>query len=124
MSHHLADKSQAYRIVLSQLAATLLIAFLLLFWDRVFAYSGFAGGMIAALANGAFAFRVFVPYQAQQPGRLLARFYGGELLKLVITGLLFAAVILWLKPLSVGALFGVYFIVTMMPMFISHYFFS
>ena len=116
---HLADKHQAYRTILAQLAMTLIAAlFLQLVAGKVFAYSGLAGGMIATLANALFAFRIFVRYTAQEPGKLLARFYGAEILKLVLTGLLFAGVILWIKPLSVGALFGVFLLVQMAPMVI------
>lgn len=113
---HLADKRQAYRTVLAQLVTTLTAALLL--WmvaGGVYAYSGLAGGLIATLGNIFFAFRIFVRYTAQEPGRLLARFYGAEILKLVLTGLLFAGVILWIKPLSVGALFGIFLLVQVMP---------
>jgi ATP synthase protein I len=116
---HLADKRQAYRTILVQLVATLTAALLLLVVaGGVFAYSGLAGGVIATLAIALFAYRIFVRYTAQEPGKLLARFYGAEILKLVLTGLLFAGVILWIKPLSVGALFGVFLLVQMMPIVI------
>jgi ATP synthase protein I len=122
MSIHLAEKGQAYRIILLQLAVALIAGLILLVFGWSQAYSGFIGGVIAALANGVFAYRVFAHYQAQEPGKLLARFYGGELLKLVVTGLLFAAAVLWLDALSMGALLGTYLLVAMMPMFISHFF--
>ncbi|WP_428606557.1 ATP synthase subunit I [Sedimenticola sp.] len=113
---HLADKRQAYRTVLAQLVTTLTAALLLLMVaGGVYAYSGLAGGLIATLANAFFALRIFVRYAAQEPGKLLARFYGAEILKLVLTGLLFAGVILWIKPLSVGALFGIFLLVQLMP---------
>ncbi|MCG8426959.1 MAG: ATP synthase subunit I [Chromatiales bacterium] len=119
---HLGDKSQAKRIILSQLAMTLIAALALLFVGWITAYSGFVGGIIATIANGVFAFKVFAPYQAQKPGKLLARFYSGELLKLAVTGLLFAAAVLWVEPLSIGAVVGVYLFVAIVPMFISHFF--
>ena len=122
MSMHLADKSQAYRIIQLQLAMSLITALILLVLGWIHAYSGLVGGLIATLANGVFAFKVFGHYQAQEPGKLLAQFYSGELLKLVVAGLLFAAAVLWLEPLSVGALLGIYLLVAMMPMFISHFF--
>lgn len=114
---HLADKRQAYRTVLAQLVTSLTAALLLLMVaGGVYAYSGLAGGLIATLGNVLFAYRIFVRYTAQEPGRLLARFYGAEILKLVLTGLLFAGVILWIKPLSVGALLGIFLLVQLMPM--------
>jgi ATP synthase protein I len=113
---HLADKRQAYRTLLAQLVTTLTAALLLLMVaGSVYAYSGLAGGLIATLTNAFFAYRIFVRYSAQEPGRLLARFYGAEILKLVLTGLLFAGVILWIKPLSVGALFGIFLLVQLVP---------
>ena len=116
---HLADKRQAYRTILGQLVTTLIAALLLqLAAGKVYALSGLAGGSIATLANALFAYRIFVRYSAQAPGKLLARFYGAEILKLVLTGLLFAGVILWIKPLSVGALFGIFLLVQMVPIVI------
>ncbi len=112
----LTDKRQAYRTLLAQLVTALMAALILfIVADYVLAYSGLAGGLIATAANGFFAYRVFVRYTAQEPGRLLARFYGAEILKLALAGLLFAGVILWIKPLSVGALFGVFLLVQIMP---------
>jgi ATP synthase protein I len=104
--------------VLAQLLVALVVAFALLAVGKVPAYSGLAGGLIAFLANAFFAKRIFIHYRAQEPGKLLARFYGAELLKLVLTGLLFAGVILWIEPLSVGALFGVFLLVQMVPMLV------
>lgn len=116
---HLADKRQAYRTILAQLVAASTAGLLLLVVaGDVFAYSGLAGGLIATLANTLFAYRIFVHYSAQEPGKLLARFYGTEILKLVLTGLLFAGVILWIKPLSVGALLGVFLLVQILPIVI------
>ena len=115
----LTDKRQAYRTLLAQLVTTLAAALILLIAaDHVLAYSGLAGGLIATTANAFFAYRVFVRYTAQEPGKLLARFYGAELLKLVLAGLLFAGAILWIKPLSVGALFGAFLLVQIMPIVI------
>jgi ATP synthase protein I len=118
----LTDKSLAYRVILVQLVFTLLASALLLIIGWVHAYSGLAGGIIAVLATAFLTSRLFVRYRAQSPATLVARFYGAELQKLVLTGLLFAATILWLKPLSVGALFGVYLLVQIVPMLVSHLF--
>lgn len=118
----LSKNNLANRTVLAQLLVTLVAAIALLVVGTIHAYSGLAGGMIAAVANAFFAKRIFVHYRAQEPGKLLARFYGAELLKLVLTGLLFAGVILWIKPLSVGALFGVFLLVQMVPMLVTQLF--
>lgn len=108
-------------MVLGQLSATLVAALLLLALGRVHAWSGLLGGLIASLGSGVLALRVFVRYRAQEPARLLARFYRAELYKLVLTGFLFAGVIIWVKPLSAGALFGVYLLVQLVPLLVSHF---
>ena len=118
---HLANKSQAYRIILGQLAATLLAALVLLALGPVHAWSGLLGGVIATLANAIFAARVFARYRAQEAAELLGRIYRAELQKLVLTGFLFAGVIIWVEPLSAGALFGVYLLVQLVPLLVSHF---
>ncbi|MES9906055.1 MAG: ATP synthase subunit I [Sedimenticola sp.] len=117
----LRDKRQAVRVVAIQFAVAAAISTLLLFfagWED--AYSGFAGGVIALLGNAWFAFRVFVNYRAQEPGKLVARFYIAELQKLVVTAVLFAAAVIWITPLSAGALFGVFLLVQFVPMLAAH----
>ncbi len=115
----LADKRDAYRTVIAQLSVGIIAAVLLLALGWVHAYSGFAGGAIAALTNLFFAKKMFVHYTAQEPGKLLAKFYAAEISKLILAGLLFAGVILWIKPLSVGALFGIFLLVQMVPVFVA-----
>lgn len=113
----LADKSQTLRVGAVQLAATTAAsALLLIFFGSTHAYSGFAGGAIAVAGSAWFSLRVFVHYRAQEPGRLLARFYRGELEKLLVTALLFAGAIVLIDPLSAGALFGVFLLVQFVPM--------
>ena len=117
----LANRSQAYWIVLGQLAASLLAALILLAIDWIHAYSGLVGGLIAALANGVFALRVFVRYRAQEPEKLLGRFYGAEFQKLIMTAFLFAGAIVWISPVSAVALFGVYLLVQLVPILVLHF---
>ena len=112
----LANASQAYRLISAQLVTTLIAALLLILFGWVHVWSGLIGGLIATLTNAVFAARVFVRYRAQEPARLLGRFYGAELIKLVLTALLFAGVFIWLEPLSPGALFGVFLLVQITPM--------
>ena len=116
----LANSSQAYRLISAQLVTTLISALLLIFLGWVHVWSGLVGGMIATLTNAVFAARVFVRYRAQDPTRLLGRFYGAELIKLALTALLFAGVFIWLEPLSPGALFGVFLLVQITPMLVVH----
>ena len=115
-------RSQAFQIIIGQLLVTLLAAILLLPAGMEHALSGLIGGIIATLANAVFAMAIFVHYQADAPGKLIGRFYSAELLKLLLIGFLFAATFFLIKPLSVGALFGIFFLVQMTPIAIAHFF--
>jgi len=108
-------KRRVKRLVSMQFFVALILALGLLLVDPVYAYSSLAGGLIAAVANAAFARRVFADYRAQEPQLLLMRLYGAELLKLVLVGVLFAGVYLWIEPLSPGALLGAFLIVYLVP---------
>ncbi len=111
----LTSKHQALRILLVQGAASVAAALVLAFVDATHAWSALAGGLIATLGNAFFMIRVFVPYRAQEPARLLGAFYGAELQKLVLIAALFAGVLFWLHPLSPMALFGTFLLVQLVP---------
>ena len=117
---NLASARQAWRLVSFQLVISLVASLVLIVPGWVHAWSGLIGGLIAAAANAFFVLRVFAHYRAQDPGKLLGRFYGAEFQKLLLTGVLFAAAILWVKPLSAGALFGVFLLVQLSPVLIAH----
>ncbi len=110
---------QAKKIVLSQLGATAALSVLVLPFGWVYTTSVSLGGLIAALANGYFATRIFRPYRAQRPEKLLFSFYGAEIKKLLLTGLMFLGAIFWIDPLSIGALFGGYLIIQLVPALVS-----
>lgn len=117
---NLASARQAWRLVSFQLTISLVASLILIIPGWLHAWSGLIGGFIATAANAYFALRVFAHYRAQDPAKLLGRFYGAEFQKLLLTGLLFAAAILWVKPLSAGALFGVFLLVQLSPVLIAH----
>jgi len=103
-------------LVLGQFAASVLIGGgLLAAAGPVQAYSALVGGLTAAVANGFLASRVFADYRAQDPQRLLLRWYGAELMKLALVGALLAAAFVWIEPLSVGALFGAFLVIHLIP---------
>jgi len=112
---NLTSRHQAAKIVLWQVAVTLVAALLLAAVGQVHAWSGLAGGLVATLGNTLFMLRVFVPYRAQQPGKLLGAFYRAELQKIILIAILFAAAIVWLQPISPAALFGVFLLVQVIP---------
>ena len=82
--------------------------------------SALIGGGASLLGNILFAFWVFAPYKAQKPGGLLGRFYLAEIAKLLTIGLVFAAAIVWLKPLNAVALFGSFFVVQVLSPLLVH----
>jgi len=115
----ITNKSQACKAVLAQLVMTLLISAVLAVVAMHHAYSALAGGLIASSANAFFSFWVFSHYRAQHPNKLVARLYGAEIAKLILVGVLFAAAVQLIDPLSGGALFGAFLLVYLMPGFMS-----
>ena len=111
----LTSKHQALRIVLAQLATSVAAALALVFLGTTEAWSGLAGGLIATAGNAFFMIRVFIPYRAQEPARLLGAFYGAEFQKLILIAVMFAGVVLWLQPMNPVALFGVFLLVQLVP---------
>lgn len=109
------DVRRAYRVLLGQVITTIALTILGLFIGPWTALSLLFGGGAATLANALFAFLVFGPYRAQEPGNLVFRFYGAELLKLMLVALLFWGVFIWFKPVSVVALFGSFLLVQILP---------
>ena len=107
----LAGNSQIRALVALQFGAALGIGLLLLLFGKAVAWSGAMGGLIAALANGYFAYRTFSHYRAQNPERLAGRILGAEIQKLLLTGLMFVLAIVYITPLSIGALLGSYLVV-------------
>jgi ATP synthase protein I len=112
---HNLDARRAKRILVTQAVCTLLVAGAATAYSLLAGFSALLGGVTATAANALFAAWVFGRYQAQEPGKLVARFYGAELLKLLFIALAFAAAFIWVKPLSVLALFGAFLVVQVLP---------
>lgn len=109
------DEALVRKALLYQVGLTLLVAAGLVFTGAEHGYSALIGGGIATVANGLFAWWVFQPYRAQQPGHVVARMYGAELAKLAFVALAFVGVFLWVEPLSVAALLGCFLVVHLVP---------
>ena len=102
--------------MLSQLGASAAISVLVLPIGWGYTYSALTGGLIAALANGYFAIRILRPYRAQEPKKIVFGFYGAEIKKMMLTGLMFVGAILWIDPLSMIAMLGGYLVVQLVPL--------
>ncbi len=109
------DRRFVKKILASQLVMALLLAAGFRLLGPVEGISGLIGGLIAAIANGIFAFWVFRPYGAQHTGKLVSRFYGAELLKMAIIAIAFLGTFLWVEPLSPVALFVCFIVVHLVP---------
>ena len=111
------DAHRAKRILIAQAAATLVVTLIGLFFGPREALFALIGGATALIANAVFAYWVFGRYRAAEPGKLVGQFYGGELLKLGVVALAFAAVIILsdADSLSPLALFGAFFVVQVLP---------
>ncbi|MGB5832600.1 MAG: ATP synthase subunit I [Thiohalocapsa sp.] len=73
------------------------------------------GAGICLLANWAFALRVFRQYRAQQPGELVMRMYGAEIIKIAMILGAFSVAFATVEDLNLLALLGAYFAVQVLP---------
>jgi ATP synthase protein I len=117
--HDLSQKKQAERLVgrfiLTQFMVTLILSAALLIYDYTVAYSALAGGMVATLANAWFAIKVFQVKSEETSETVLTTFYVGEIYKFVFTGAMFVIAFVLIKPLSIVAFMGLYFLIHMTP---------
>ena len=109
------SRQQAFRFILTQLLATIMLSAILLFFGRVVAYSSLLGGLIATLANAWFALKVFRVKPTAAAETLLTTFYVGEIYKFIFTGAMFIIAFVLIKPISVVALLVTYFFIHMTP---------
>ena len=113
---------QAKRFIIAQIAVSVLLSVLLLFYSWVAAYSGLVGGMIATLATAWFAVKVFGVKLDQDPVNILRTLYLGEINKILITVSLFVAAFVLIRPVNAAALIAVYFFVYLTPFGIDVFF--
>ena len=86
----------AFIIVAAQFLVTVVMAAVLLgLTDAWSAFSAFTGGLISVLSNLYLAGRLSLG--GSTPVRILSGFYLGELVKMVMTVVLFAFAIVWLR---------------------------
>jgi ATP synthase protein I len=107
----LSGNNQIRTIVVLQFGAAAIIGLGLLIFGLSVALSGFIGALIAAVANGYFAYRSFDHYRAQEPGKIAGRMFGAEIQKLIMTGFMFGLTIVTFESVNIGLLLGCYLFV-------------
>ena len=101
----LNNRKQAIRLVEAQILATLVLVFIVLWINRIAAYSALTGGLICVLGNGYLAYKLFQKAGAQATGEIATLFYRGEFGKLAIIAFLFGIVFKWVHPINPLMLF-------------------
>jgi len=104
-----------YRIVAAQFIATFVAATLCLIVDWATAYSAMLGGLTCAVPNALLAWRLG---RGADPKGALKSLVRGELGKLVMTAVIFAAVFFWVKPLEVMVYFVALILVMLFNMLV------
>ncbi len=122
---HQHSQQQAFRFILTQLLATLVLFAVLLLFSKlhlfdpvvmyVVAYSSLIGGLIATLANAWFAIKVFLVKPTVTAEAMLTTFYVGEIYKFIFTGAMFVIVFVLIKPVSIVALLLTYLFIHITP---------
>lgn len=109
------DARRAKRLILAQAVLALLLFMIAAPFGTVLALSALIGGGAAALGSALFGFWVFGRYRANEPGRLVARFYAAELLKLAVVLAVFGVTFAWFAAVNLIALFAAFLIVQVVP---------
>lgn len=98
---------KAYKIVFWQLAGVVAIALLTLIISGVLnAWSALLGGLAYGLSNLIFVWRVFRYASAQEMNRFAAAFFAGEMMKLILSGILFLLIVKTLPVSLLSVLVG------------------
>lgn len=107
--------TQIKKIVLLQFVFSLLAGAVSWIVSNTLASSVTAGGLVASMANGYFAWKVFGKQQEAESAQILSTCYRAEVGKIILTVMLFVFVFNTIKPLNVIALMSAYLLITMIP---------
>jgi len=107
--------TQIKQILVIQFVVSLMAAVLAGLFDKSYLLSVLAGGLIASLANGYFAWKVFAKQQEAGENQILSTYYKAEVGKIILTVSMFVVVFNLIKPLNVIALMSAYLLITMIP---------
>ncbi|MBV9576265.1 MAG: ATP synthase subunit I [Gammaproteobacteria bacterium] len=97
---------EAYRIVLLQLAGVAVLAIACLVRSRESSFAVLMGGLAYGLPNLAFVWRVFRYTGAHQMERFMAAFFFGEMIKLILSAVLFLLIVKYLPVSLLSVLVG------------------
>jgi ATP synthase protein I len=92
-------------VFIFELLVGLLVSLIVSVFSFEAAYSAFLGVLIASCASFAFDLSAYRYARAASVQKMVKFFYQGELLKILITALLFAVVFYWVKPINIATLF-------------------
>lgn len=112
---HDLDARRARNLLLTQAILAVLVAGLVGLLNVVYARDVLIGGLAALAGTLVFALWVFGRYNAAKPGQIVARFYGGELLRIMAIVVVFGLAMKGLDDLNPVALFGSFFVVQVLP---------
>ncbi|RMG34400.1 MAG: F0F1 ATP synthase assembly protein I [Gammaproteobacteria bacterium] len=112
---HDLDARRARRLLATQFVTLLAVAATAGILGLPYMRDAFIGGLAAFAGSAVFALWVFGRYRAQEPGRIVANFYGGEVIKILVVAAIFAAAILGLPDLHPLALLGAFLVVQVLP---------
>lgn len=107
--------TQIKKIVSIQFVSSLLAGVISWVLIKDAAASVLAGGLIASLSNGYFAWKVFAKQRETESAQILSTYYRAEVGKIILTVMLFVFAISVIKPLNVIALMSAYLLITMIP---------
>lgn len=103
---HLIQR-EAYHLVFLQLASVVALALgALLIRDKVSGFSVLVGGLAYGLPNLLFVWRVFRYVGARQMYQFMAAFFLGEMIKMVLSAILFVLIVKYLPVSLLSVLVG------------------
>ena len=109
------NKFAAYKVLSVIAVITAAISIILLIMNGpIAAYSAALGGLACLLPNLLFARFAFRYSAAESVGLVMRWFYIGEAVKIIVTALIFALSIIWVKELNFAAMFITYIVALML----------
>ena len=109
------NKLAAYKVlVVIALVTTVISLILFLGIGSVTAYSAALGGISCLLPNLLFARFAFRYSASESIGLVMRWFYIGEAVKIIVTILIFALSLIWIKELNIAAMLITYIVVLML----------